>query len=55
MVCHYIGYKIDIFDVDERCDVADMGTTSEDSNADLWEILIHAFIKGLEETVRDPY
>ena len=52
---HYAFYKIDVFDVVENDNIAHMGNYSNDSNAKLWEIAIHAIIYSIKEITYDSY
>ena len=45
---HYIIHKLDIFDLTDRDDVADMGSYKYDNNAYIWENIIHGIMEGLE-------
>ena len=45
---HYVFHKMDVFDLTDRDDVADMGNYENDSNAYIWECIIHGVINGLE-------
>ena len=44
---HYIIHKLDIFDITDRDDVADMESYKYDNNAYIWEKIIHGIMKGL--------
>lgn len=50
---HYLIHIIDIFDITDRDDIADMGNYRIDSNAYIWESIIHGIIKGLENWYYD--
>lgn len=52
---HYIIYKLDIFDITDRDDIADMGSFEEDGNARFFEIIIHGLIEGLENWYYDKW
>ena len=52
---HYIIHKLDIFDLTDRDDVADMGSYVYDNNAYIWENIIHGIMKGLENWYYDKW
>ena len=52
---HYIIHKLDIFDITDRDDVADMGSFAEDENARFFEIIIHGLIEGLKNWYYDKW
>ena len=41
---HYIVHKIDVFDLTDRDDLADMGSYQRDANAQAWEFLGYVYI-----------
>lgn len=45
IMAHYVFNKIDIFDIVENDNVADMGSFENDSNAYIWESLTWSSIK----------
>jgi len=52
---HYIIHKLDIFDLTDRDDVADMGSYKYDNNAYIWENIIHGIMEGLENWYYDKW
>lgn len=52
---HYIIHKLDIFDLTDRDDVADMGSYKYDNNAYIWENIIHGIMQGLENWYYDKW
>ena len=52
---HYFVYKIDIFELTHRDNIAEMGSPQKDSNAWIWEDLIPGIISGLEAWYYDYY
>ena len=55
LLAHYIVHKLDVFDITDRNDVADMGSFLEDGNARFFEIIIHGLIEGLENWYYDKW
>ena len=52
---HYVIHKLDIFDLTDRDDVADMGSYKYDNNAYIWENIIHGIMEGLENWYYDKW
>jgi hypothetical protein len=52
---HYIIHKLDIFELTDRDDVADMGSYKYDNNAYIWENIIHGIMEGLENWYYDKW
>ena len=52
---HDKSYKLDIFNITDRDDVADIGNFAEDENARFFEIIIHGLIEGLENWYYDKW
>ena len=55
LVGHYLLHQIDILDLFENDNIADMGNYENDDNAEFWEKLIHGIMEGLENAYYDKY
>ena len=48
LIAHYVVYKIDIFDITDRDNEADIGNYDIDNNAWFWEFVMHLLTNSLE-------
>ena len=53
LFAHYVVHKIDIFDLTDRDDIADIGRPEVDNNANFFEVMIRGIISGLENHFYD--